>query len=160
MTIMFLTDIHFKRQLSVDNSKYFDCIFQSIQEKLSLLNVNQINFKNNRIDFKNSFFNGQGNWHLIATVDKAYFDYNKVTSVMTYSISTLRVFVFAFVASCIFALLDSSVYTGLFAFLWLYGMNWIISTIRHNRFFNKLMDEVETKNYNIKHNELIATKQL
>ena len=140
---MFPITISFTKHLNVTDSNSLMQMFNSIQSKLKNLRVDKIVYNNTHIDFKNSFGNGQGSWHLMAPVDSGYFDYNQVTLIMKYKISTLRMFLFALAFSCIVYILSNSIGTGLFMFLWLYGANWIVAVIRHHKFFKNLMEEIQ-----------------
>jgi hypothetical protein len=146
---MFPFDISFTKHLSINDSNLMTLVFDCIQSKLEKLKVDKVVYENGRIDFKNNFLNGQGRWHLMAPVDGGYFDYSQAASTLKYSISTLTVFIFSFAFSCIVYFLSNSWTAGLFILLWLYGANWIIAMIRHQKFFNNLTGEIQMTLSNI-----------
>ena len=133
---MFPLKIKFQRELIVDiESKK---IFDIIEKELIRLKIDEIELYDSQINFKNSLFNGQGRWHLMAPIDKGYFKLNKTLGTLEYSISVIRMFYITLSMSFFFGLISKSYWIGLFCFLWLFGMNMILTLIRHNKFMNKL----------------------
>ena len=133
---MFPLKIKFQRELIVDiESKK---IFDIIEKELIRLKIDEIELYDSQINFKNSLFNGQGRWHLMAPIDKGYFKLNKTLGTLEYSISVIRMFNITLSMSFFFGLISKSYWIGLFCFLWLFGMNMILTLIRHNKFMNKL----------------------
>src|SRR4249919_3424987 len=98
---MFPFYISFKRPLNVSDPNSLALAFDFIKSKLEKLKVDKIICKSGHIDFKNSFFNGQGTWNLMAPINSGYFDYNKATLTIKYSISTITGFVFSLAFYCI-----------------------------------------------------------
>ncbi len=114
--------------------------------ELKNLKVDKIIIEGARIDFKNYIFNGQGRNHLMSGVDKGYFELDIYSQKLTYSYSTLRMFWVTLVMSiffgCLFYSVSGFIGGGLLAFLWLYGMNWVLSYIRHRVFLNIIANKI------------------
>jgi hypothetical protein len=122
-----------------------DNIPKFISDKLIELELDEIKVDGNRVKFKNRFFNGQPRWHLMAPIDSGYFDYNSIRRTLVYEFSTTRAFLVVLAISIFFGIISGSTGVAVFMFLWLYGMNWIICIIRHNRFLNELISEMRSR---------------
>jgi hypothetical protein len=141
--------ILFKRRLIIENPKSIALALEYIQNKLKGLKVDQIVCHDNHIDFKNRLFNGQGRWHLMAPINSGYFNYDKATSTIKYAISTSTALAFAFAFSCFVYFVSRSLTAAVLMFLWLYGMNLIIAMVRHQKFFNNLVIDLQMMLSNI-----------
>jgi len=87
---MFAINIKYKRSktVSIETKQYLDLI----EKELIRLKVDKIDHSPSKIHFKNSFFNGQGSNHLMATVDKGYFNIDSELRELEYSFSVTRMF--------------------------------------------------------------------
>jgi hypothetical protein len=141
---MFPLTIKLERDLYFGEMDLHDHILKFISEKLIELELDEIKVDGNRVKFKNRFFNGQRRWHLMATIDSGYFDYNNIRKTLVYEFSTTRAFLVVLVMSVFFGIISGSIGMSAVIFLWLYGMNWIICVIRHNRFLNELISEMRS----------------
>ncbi|MBO9703339.1 MAG: hypothetical protein J7604_24205 [Sporocytophaga sp.] len=144
-----LTTQNERRLRKCDNEIANACI-NTIKNKLNDLSIDDIKITNTRLDFKNPFFNfGQGRTHLMAPIDKGYFEINISTRTFIYSYSFARTFYFTLGLSVFIGLPAyfsmHSIFPGLFAFAWLFGVNWIITTIRHETFINRLTDSLNAQ---------------
>ena len=149
---MFPFNIKYKRILNskADSRQIFD----EIEKELKRLKVDKIQRSHLKIEFENSFFNGQGRSHLMAPVDKGYLKLDNNLKNLEYSLSVVRTFYITTAMALFFGLISQSYWIGIISFLWFFGMNWIITLIRHNRFANKLRRMLsEKKLHTIAHNK-------
>ena len=109
-----------------------------MKKELIRLKVNDITSNELRIDFTNAFFNGQGRNHLMAPVDKGYFELDKESGKLIYCFSMLRMFLIASGMILFIGAMSRSWLFLLIGFLWIFGVNWIINLIRQNLFMNRL----------------------
>jgi hypothetical protein len=146
ISIMFPLTIKLQRDLYFGEMNLHDNILKFISDKLIELELDEVKVDGDRVKFKNRFFNRQGRWHLMATIDSGYFDYNSVRKTLIYEFSTTRAFLVILVISIFFGTISGSIGMAVFIFLWLYGMNWIICIVRHTRFLNELISEMRSQN--------------
>ena len=141
---MFPLSIKYQLELNVnsENSQIFDII----EKELERLKIDKIKRSDLEINFENSFFNGQGRWHLMAPVDKGYLKIDRKLRTLEYSFSVIRTFNIALAFSILFGLISQNYWIGIIFFLWFFGMNWIITLIRQNLFMNKLKSKLIEKN--------------
>ncbi|MCL5247746.1 hypothetical protein M4I21_18175 [Cellulophaga sp. 20_2_10] len=141
---MFPLIIKYKRELTenIESQQVFDVI----EKELIRLGVDKFKHSDLEIKFKNSFFNGQGRWHLMAPVDKGYFKLDRKLWKLEYSFSVIRTFYISLAFSFFFGLISQSYKFGIIIFLWFFGMNWIITLIRQNVFMNKMKRKLIKKN--------------
>ena len=146
---MFPLNIKYKRILnSKSDSRQ---IFDKIEKELTRLKIDKIHRSDLKIEFENSFFNGQGRWHLMAPVDKGYLKLDGNLKNIEYYFSVIRTFYITSLMALLFGLISQSYWIGIIFFFWLFGMNWIITLIRQNQFANKLkrmLDEKKTTHNN------------
>jgi len=140
---MFPLNIKYKRILNSNSNS--GQILDQIEKELTRLKIDKTQRSDLKINFENSFFNGQGRWHLMAPVDKGYLKLNKNMKEIEYSFSVVRTFYIASGMALFFGLISQSYWIGIIFFLWLFGMNWIITLIRQNIFVNKLKNKLNEK---------------
>ena len=141
---MFPFVIKYKRTLKSNSTS--EQIFEQIEKELIRLKIDKIQRLDFKIQFENSFFNGQGRWHLMAPIDKGYIKIKSNLNELEYSFSVLRTFYITTAMALFFGLISQSYWIGIVFFLWLFGMNWIITLIRQNKFANKLKRMLNEKN--------------
>ncbi|NGX85401.1 hypothetical protein [Aequorivita sp. KMM 9714] len=141
---MFPLNIKYKRVLNSKSDSRE--IFDKIEKELTRLKIDKIHRSDLKIEFKNSFFNGQGRWHLMAPIDKGYLKLDGNLKKIEYSFSVVRMFYITSVMALFFGLISQSYWIGIIFFSWLFGMNWIITLIRQNQFANKLKRMLNNKN--------------
>ena len=140
---MFPLNIKYKRILNSNSNS--GQILDQIEKELTRLKIDKTQRSDFKINFENSFFNGQGRWHLMAPIDKGYLKLNKNMKEIEYSFSVVRTFYIASGMALFFGLISQSYWIGIIFFLWLFGMNWIITLIRQNIFLNKLKSKLNEK---------------
>ena len=133
---MFPFEIKYKRTLNSNSTS--EQIFDQIEKELTRLKIDKIQRLDFKIQFENSFFNGQGRWHLMAPVDKGYIQIERNLTELKYSFSVIRTFYITTAMALFFGLISQSYWIGIVFFFWLFGLNWIITLIRQNKFANKL----------------------
>ncbi|WP_339662457.1 hypothetical protein [Croceibacter atlanticus] len=146
---MFPFNIKYKRILSSKSDS--GQVFDQIEKELTRLKIDKIHRSELKIEFENSFFNGQGRWHLMAPVDKGYLKLDSNLKKLEYSFSVVRTFYITSIMALFFGLISQNYWIGIIFFLWLFGMNWIITLIRQNQFANKLkrlLNETNTTHNN------------
>jgi hypothetical protein len=147
---LFPFNIKYKRILSSKSDSRQ--VFDQIEKELTRLKIDKIRRSELKIEFENSFFNGQGRWHLMAPVDKGYLKLDSNLKKLEYSFSVIRTFYITSMMALFFGLISQSYWIGIIFFLWLFGMNWIITLIRQNQFANKLkrmLNETNTTHNNV-----------
>jgi hypothetical protein len=147
---LFPFNIKYKRILSSKSDSRQ--VFDQIEKELTRLKIDKIRRSELKIEFENSFFNGQGRWHLMAPVDKGYLKLDSNLKKLEYSFSVIRTFYITSMMALFFGLISQSYWIGIIFFLWLFGMNWIITLIRQNQFANKLkrmFNETNTTHNNV-----------
>tara|TARA_R110002020_G_scaffold8674_2_gene35077 strand:+ start:498063 stop:498506 length:444 start_codon:yes stop_codon:yes gene_type:complete len=146
---LFPFNIKYKRILSSKSDS--GQVFDQIEKELTRLKIDKIHRSELKIEFENSFFNGQGRWHLMAPVDKGYLKLDSNLKKLEYSFSVVRTFYITSIMALFFGLISQNYWIGIIFFLWLFGMNWIITLIRQNQFANKLkrlLNETNTTHNN------------
>lgn len=138
-------NIKYKRKLNTDSE--INQIIDIIENELVRLKIDKIERSDFKINFKNSFFNGQGRWHLMAPIDKGYLKLDSNFNNLEYSFSVIRMFCISLIVSLFFGLIAQSYWIATIFFLWFFGMNWIITLIRQNLFIDKLQ-KILTDNKN------------
>lgn len=141
---MFPLNIKYNRKLNTKSE--ISQIFDLIENELIRLKIDKIQRSEFKINFKNSFFNGQGRWHLMAPIDKGYLKLDGKSNNLEYSFSVIRTFYISLAFSLFFGLISQSYKFGIIIFLWFFGMNLIITLIRQNVFINKLKNKLSEKN--------------
>ena len=140
---MFPLKIKYKRILNSNSNS--GQILDQIEKELTRLKIDKTQRSELKINFENSFFNGQGRWHLMAPVDKGYLKLNKNMKEIEYSFSIVRTLYITSGMALFFVVFSRSFWFGVISFLWLFGMNWIITLIRQNIFVNKLKSKLNEK---------------
>ena len=147
---MFPLIIKYRRELSTNSDA--KQIFDIIEKELVRLKIDNVKRSDSAIIFENSFFNGQGRWHLMAPVDKGDLKIHRHLKTLEYSFSLIRTFYIALAISLFFGLVSQSYWLGIVFFCWFFGMNWIITLIRQNLFIDKLkgkLTEIDSTHNNI-----------
>lgn len=126
--------IELKREIELDECKSL------IKERLKELKVDVVNDTEKGVHFKNSFFNGQGKHHLMASVDEGWIEIDFNRQELIYKISITRMFLILCGMCAFFFLVTWNVSKFIPSMLlfWLLGMNLISARIRHYYFANKL----------------------
>ncbi len=141
---MFPLNIKYNRKLNTNSE--ISQIFDLIENELIRLKIDKIQRSEFKINFKNSFFNGQGRWHLMAPIDKGCLKLDGKSNNLEYSFSVIRTFYISLAFSLFFGLISKSYKFGIIIFLWFFGMNLIITLIRQYIFINKLKSKLTEKN--------------
>ncbi|MBU3027903.1 hypothetical protein [Zobellia galactanivorans] len=141
---MFPLNIKYNRKLNKLSES--NQILDLIEKELIRLKIDKIQRSELKINFKNSFFNGQGRWHLMAPIDKGYLKLDGKSNNLEYSFSVIRTFYISLAFSLLFGLISQSYKFGIIIFLWFFGMNWIITLIRQNLFMNRLKSKIIERN--------------
>ena len=141
-----LFPLNIKYKLILNSNSDSGQIFDQIEKELTRLKIDKIQRSDLKIKFENSFFNGQGRWHLMAPVDKGYLKLDMNLKELEYSFSVIRTFYITSAMALFFGLIAQSYWIGIIFFLWLFGMNWTITLIRQNLFVNKLKRKLSKKN--------------
>jgi hypothetical protein len=125
-----------------------EVILCAISTELNRLEVNKVEITGNLLSFKNALFNEQGGNHLMALVNKGYFKVDIDQNRLIYNYSTIRMMLITLAMSEFFALISQTISIGIVAFGWLFGINWVITWIRHRLFMKRLLRRIIPR-YNI-----------
>ena len=124
-----------------DNKKTLDFIEEYILKKTEediVVEENKLTFKSKFLSFKRDKFN------ILAPVEKGVFiivDKGDKT-LLTYEFYMYRLFIIVFIMSIFITIFSQKVWDGVYGFLWLGGMNWIIAIIRHKSMLNEIKGEI------------------
>ncbi len=141
--------IKIKEYLIYDNSEILNFFKKEFIDR----KADNVRIENNTVRFNNNFFKFINNWNIMVPVDKGILvinnDKNEEIEI-EYSFSLKVTLVIGFIAGLLFYLFSKLWFVGLFAFLWLGGMNWLTAVIRHSFMFsdlnNKLEEDIINKN--------------
>ena len=67
-------------------------ILDQFEKELTRLKIDKIQRSELKVEFENSFINGQGRWHLMAPIDKGYLKLDNNLKKMEYYFSVVRTF--------------------------------------------------------------------
>ena len=140
---MFPLSIKLRRKVHLDGVELSSGDVRVILGELEKLKIDKIRIVGTHIKFENYLFNRQGRTHLMATVDCGYFEYSNTARSLIYQFSTRRLFFIVLIMCLFFGLIARSTGVALFFFAWLYGMNFIITIIRHRSFLKRLARQIE-----------------
>lgn len=125
----------------LDNSEQ---VFQIIKRCLLERNEDlRINITHSTLRFDKSFF-FTGKHNVFAPIDYGFFRLDVRENYLVYEIRFTYLFLFSFCATLLFLLESRSLKTGLFAFLILAVLNWVIAVVRNGKLFNKIVREINT----------------
>ena len=115
-----------------------------ISDNLSKLNVDKIESTTDGVHFQNSFFNGQGRYHLMAPVDEGWITINPQRKMLIYKISITRMILLLCGICSFFILLTVNLprWMPITLISFLLGGNILITVIRHSFFANKIKKQV------------------
>src|SRR5579872_4733814 len=100
--IMFPLTVNLKRKLYLEGAEFSSGDVQVILDELAKLKVDKITIEGTHIKFENYFFNKQGRTHLMAPVDRGFFDYSNNARAIIYQFSTIRMFCISLIGSLFF----------------------------------------------------------
>lgn len=126
----------------INNSKVnSQIVLKFFEGKLNDLLVDEIEVEENRLNFKNNFFNRQGRNHIMGSVDKGYLEISQIPEGLhiTYSISLVRTLVVISFMGLFLFLVSKIIYIFLLTYIWIFGGNYLITYIRQKRLFNNLI---------------------
>lgn len=83
--------------------------------------------------------------HILVPSEKGVFFISQKDDkyVLTYHFFMYRLFTIVSIMSLFFAAATKDAGSGILAFLWLGGMNWILAAIRHNMMLSKIVGEID-----------------
>ena len=104
-----------------------------------------IKIEKDHLTFKTNLFK-MSSFDILSPVEKGIF-YIKVKEQnlsLVYEIFMFRLFIISIIMSIIFGILTTDIRIGIFAFLWLGGMNWITAILRNRIMLNKIAKGIVT----------------
>jgi hypothetical protein len=147
---MFPLEIRLKKRFHVIESELEENneILHFFKQEFINRKADNVRIENNEVRFDNNFFKLINNWNIMVPVDKgilAIKKENRSEIVIEYLFSLKIILILSGIAGIIIAIFSETWTTGLFAFLWLGGMNWVIAIIRHSIMFGDLNTELKEK---------------
>lgn len=105
-----------------------------------------ITIAGNELTFKSGFFRMRWSTNIMGTIEKGKFNLidNGIENVLTYEISMYRFFVIVTLMSLGMATVAHQPWFGILCFVWLGGMNWITSFIRHRNMLGDIVVGIDT----------------
>jgi len=99
--------------------------------------------ENNRLSFKPSTY--YWNWNIMVSIEKGIFSIIEKEGhvILTYEFFMYRLFITTGIMSVIAGILTQILWIPIAAFLWLCGMNWIITLVRHKSMLDDLTSEID-----------------
>lgn len=118
-------------------------LFDTIITELKRLKVDKITQAGENILFQNSFFNGQGRNHLMASIDSGAFIFHKSSRELVYKFSMLRMLVIAVGFAIFLGIVSQDRFIFYLMATWLAGFNWLLCILRQKIFFKCLAKIIE-----------------
>ncbi len=146
--MIFPFSIKCKRKFKeIISSEDFDTVMSYIQDYIDAKTCENTTVNGLTLTYKTGSFRNKWNTDILATVERGKFELINVESenILTYEFFMYHLFLGAFLISIIFGLFSSEIWTGVFCFAWLGGMNWLIATIRHRLMLRDIVLEIENR---------------
>lgn len=124
-----------------DNKKTLEFIEEYILKKTG----EDIVVEENKLTFKTRFFSfKRGKSNILAPIEKGVFVIvaKGDRTLLTYEFYMFRLFVIVTIMSIFTTIFSQKIGDGVYLFLWLGGLNWIITIIRHKRMLNEIKSEI------------------
>jgi len=124
---------HFFTNRNKEALKYIESYITSKKGK-------DIVIDDDRLTFKSKFFTGRSNGNILVPIEKGIFTIvDKGDQViLTYEFYMYRLFIVVAIMSVFMAISANRIWIGILCFLWLCGMNWLLTLIRHRRMLKKI----------------------
>jgi hypothetical protein len=123
-----------------------------IYEELKNQKIYKIEVIENRLIFQNRMFSGQGRNHLMGPIDCGHFELDINLNKIKYQYSTKRFFYISIIIPIIIGVIGYIVtkslgigLIGLIICCGMFGINWIITFIRHHYFFERLLKKINKR---------------
>ena len=133
----------FKEKISAEN---IDIVISYIQDYIDAKTCENTSINGHQLTFKTGSFRNKWNTDILATVERGKFELlnRRNESTLTYEFFMYHLLLGASLMSILIRLFSSNIWTGIFCFAWLGGMNWIIAIIRHRKMLKDIVIEIET----------------
>ncbi|RZJ51637.1 MAG: hypothetical protein EOO44_14300 [Flavobacterium sp.] len=133
----------FERKL---NTADYKLALNFIGDFLTKKTADHITIEENRLIFKCDFFKMGWSTNILVQTEKGIFTIveKENKSLLIYKFFMYQLFGGAFVMSLIIAFVSTEIWMGIFCFLWLGGMNWVIALFRHRSMLNEIVVEIDT----------------
>jgi hypothetical protein len=134
----------FTQKVDISKLDTSEHVFQVIQRCLLERNEDlRLITNHSTLRFDKSFFFTEKH-NVFAPIDYGVFRLDVKKSYLVYEIRFAYLFLFSFCAALLFSLESRGFKGGLFAFLILGVLNWIIAVVRNGKLFNKIVREIHT----------------
>lgn len=110
--------------------------------------ADNVRIENNEVRFNNHSFKLISNWNIMVPVDKGKLTIKKDKRseiVIEYQFSLKIILLISGIIGILIAFFTRLWTTGLFVFLWLGAMNWVIAVMRHSIMFSAMNSELKEK---------------
>jgi hypothetical protein len=143
---MFPFYIKLKKTISISSlgADYRNEILEFFEVELNERKADNLKIEENVLIFRNHFFK-LNNLNIMAPIDKGEVKVQEASKnfvKVQYQFSLRITLLFGAIAGFSFFLISKEWNVGLFAFLWLGGMNWLTAAIRHYIMFNDLIKKL------------------
>jgi hypothetical protein len=138
----------FTRRIESKDLRELKNLLKVIDAELIRLKVDRREIGVTSVQFKNSFFNEQGRFHLMTAVDQGEIAIDIIKGELNYSVSTKRTSLLLIAMSLFFIALSWNYFLlgGIILSLWLLGMNLIGARMKHSKYATKLKHLIEDLN--------------
>jgi hypothetical protein len=100
----------------------------------------------NTLTFKSKFFNwNRWNTNILAPIEKGVFIIvdNGDRTLLTYEFYMYHLFIKVSIMSVFIAIVSQQIWIGILCFLWLGGMNWLTTIIRHKIMLKEIVKKID-----------------
>jgi hypothetical protein len=144
---MFPLDIKLKTKIQISNlasNHRSEIILDFFANEFKERKADNLLIEENVLRFRNKFFKLINSWNIMVPVDKGELRIQEEmnTIVFHYQFSLRRTLLLGAIAGIFFYLFSEEWLSGLYAFLWLGGMNWLIAVMRHYFMFTDLIKKL------------------
>jgi hypothetical protein len=116
-----------------------------IKEYIIKRKGDNIVIENNRLTFKSKT---SSKWDILSTIDKGIFNIqnNEGKIILTYEFFMYQLFIMVTIMSIMMMVVAQDIWFAKVGFLWLGGMNWLVTIIRHKSMLTDIKKAIEHVN--------------
>jgi hypothetical protein len=116
-----------------------------IKEYIIKRKGDNIVIENNRLTFKSKT---SSKWDILSTIDKGIFNIqnNEGKIILTYEFFMYQLFIIVTIMSIMMMVVAQDIWFAKVGFLWLGGMNWLVTIIRHKSMLTDIKKAIEHVN--------------
>jgi len=140
---MISINLTYRRNLKKCDVDSIDLYLNIIKDELKKIEIENVHIEKNKLNFKIGLFDATDKWHIMGTVSKGSFEINLNNKTLIYTIILTKFFYMTLILSSILGiiifLLNNTIIPWIVFFIFLFGLNYIITFFRHDEFISKLV---------------------